>query len=79
VLRRIFGSERFEMSRDWGKCITRSSIICTFHQMFLGKSNLLAQCTKERVAYGLHEKHNFFAGKPEGKMQLGRIRPNMEG
>jgi hypothetical protein len=33
VLRRIFGPKRDEMMGEWRKCITRSFMICTLHQV----------------------------------------------
>jgi hypothetical protein len=33
VLRRIFGPKRDEMMGDWRKCIMRSFITCTLHQV----------------------------------------------
>jgi hypothetical protein len=35
VLRRIFGTKRDGLTGGWRKCITRSFIICTLHQVKL--------------------------------------------
>jgi hypothetical protein len=35
VLRRIFGPKREEVTGGWKKCMKRSFIICTLHQILL--------------------------------------------
>jgi hypothetical protein len=39
VLGRVFGPKRNEEARGWRKCIVKSLITCTLHQILLGLSN----------------------------------------
>jgi hypothetical protein len=39
VLRRIFGSKRDEVTGEWIKLHNGGFIICTHHQIILGRSN----------------------------------------
>jgi hypothetical protein len=39
VLRRIFGCKRNEVKGEWRSCIMGSFMICTDHQISLGRSN----------------------------------------
>jgi hypothetical protein len=39
VLRRIFGTKRDEVTGEWRKLHSGGSIICTHHQILLGRSN----------------------------------------
>jgi hypothetical protein len=39
VLRRIFGPKSDEVTGEWRNCTMGSFIICTHHQILLGRSN----------------------------------------
>jgi hypothetical protein len=68
VLRRISGPKRDEVTGEWRSCIMGSFVICTHHQILLGRSNQgewgeqglwQAQEREERV--------QGFCGKARGK------------
>jgi hypothetical protein len=81
VLRRIFGSKRDEVTRQWMKLHSGSFIICTHNQILLGRSNQI-KANEVGGACGMHgrgKKHvQGFSGKPEGKRPLERPRRRWE-
>jgi hypothetical protein len=39
VLRGIFGPKRDEVTEEWENCTMESFLVCTHHQILLGRSN----------------------------------------
>jgi hypothetical protein len=81
VLRRIFGPKRDEVTGEWRKLHGGSFIICTRHQILLGRSNQLRGMRWAGHVALMGEGGNVYrvlVGKPEGKKPLERPRRRWE-
>jgi hypothetical protein len=73
VLRRIFGTKRDEVTGEWRKLHNGGFIICTRHQILLGRSNQGERGGRVMWhAWKRGGKHWVSVRKPEGKGPFGR-------
>jgi hypothetical protein len=78
VLRRIFGTKRFEVTGNGRSCTMRSFIIYTHPQISLGKSRRMRWAGHVTRVGEETKVCKVLVGKPEGKRPLGRPRRRWE-
>jgi hypothetical protein len=71
ALRRIFGTQRDEVTGEWKKNYMRSLMICTHHRILFWWAGHVAGMGERNV-------YSVLVGKPEGKRPLRRTRRRWE-